>query len=362
MPRVHPGAAAGTDSGRMIRSCSAALLCTSLPMDMRLEALSRWLSEVLGAGWSGLRPASGDASFRRYFRVDHKGQTHIVMDAPPEREDCRPFVDVASRLSASGVNVPGILACDLGRGFLLLTDLGDRLYLNELNPTTVDALYGDAMDRLLTIQRRTDCSGLPHYDARMLLQELELFREWLLARELQIELSPSQNQHLDVIFSRLAESALSQPRVFVHRDYHSRNLLVSGLNNPGVLDFQGAVVGPVSYDLVSLLRDCYIRWPPPQVRNFALRYFEAARRVGILGTVGAAEFMTWFDLMGLQRHLKACGIFARLWHRDGKRGYLADLPRTLEYLLEISVRYPELEPLACILSKQVAPLLQRRYA
>lgn len=330
-------------------------------MDPRLEALTCWLSEVLGGGWSGLRVASSDASFRRYFRFDHQGQTRIVMDAPPDTEDCSSFIEVSARLSAAGVHVPGVLASDLPQGFLLLTDLGDRLYLHELSATNADRLYGDAIDRLLTMQCKTEIAGLPHYDARVLLQELELFRTWMLAKELQIELSPSQNQHLDVIFSILVESALLQPQVFVHRDYHSRNLMVTAVDNPGILDFQGAVVGPVSYDLVSLLRDCYIRWPLSQVRSWVLRYLDLARRSGTLRAIGAAEFMKWFDFMGLQRHLKACGIFARLSHRDGKRGYLKDIPRTLGYISEVSSDYPELEPLARIVSDRVTPAVRGRY-
>jgi aminoglycoside/choline kinase family phosphotransferase len=309
-----------------------------------------------------LSAASSDASFRRYFRLDYQGQTRIAMDAPPDSEDCGPFVDVSKRLSAAGVHVPRVLASDLRQGFLLLTDLGDRPYLHELSATNAERLYGDAIDRLITMQSKTEVAGLPHYDGRMLLHELELFRTWMLAKELQIELSPSQNQHLDVIFSGLVESALLQPQVFVHRDYHSRNLMVTAVDNPGVLDFQGAVVGPVSYDLVSLLRDCYIRWPPSQVQSWVLRYLELAGRTEPLRPVGAGEFMRWFDLMGLQRHLKACGIFARLWHRDGKKSYLKDIPRTLGYISEVSSDYPELEPLARIVRDQVAPAIQGRYA
>lgn len=330
-------------------------------MDARIEALSSWLSEVLGGAWSGLRSGSSDASFRRYFRVDYEGQTRIVMDAPPQSEDCRPFVDIARRLSEAGANVPKVLASDLRQGFLLLTDLGERLYLDELRPDNVDSLYHDAMDRLLAMQCRTRITGLPLYDRRMLLQEQELFRTWMLQKELHMELSPSQNQHLDVVFSYLAESALSQPQVFVHRDFHSRNLLVTTTDNPGVLDFQGAVVGPVSYDLVSLLRDCYISWPTLQVQSWALRYLDLGKHSEALQAVDAPDFLKWFDLMGIQRHLKACGIFVRLWHRDGKRRYWQDIPRTLEYLTAVSSHYPELEPLARILTDEVVPAVRGRY-
>jgi len=313
-------------------------------MAERLEALQGWLDQQLGE--VAMEPASGDASFRRYFRLTRPdGSTAIAMDAPPGPEDCRPFVDMAQQLRALGVHGPEVLAQDLERGFLLLEDLGSRHYLDELTPQTVDRLYGDAMGALVTVQALGPRHGLPAYDRALLLQEMELFREWLVGRHLGTGLTADQNRMLDQVFGLLVDNALQQPQVCVLRDFHSRNLMVTDNHNPGVLDFQDAVIGPVTYDLVSLLKDCYIAWPRPQVEDWVAGYFELARQSGVLPQEHEQQFLRWFDLMGVQRHLKAAGIFARLKERDGKDGYLQDIPRTLGYMVEMGCVYPELEEL-----------------
>jgi aminoglycoside/choline kinase family phosphotransferase len=311
----------------------------------RLEALKHWLETELCFREYTLRPASADASFRRYFRVTHDGASYIVMDAPPDREDSRPFITVSKLFADVGLHVPEVIDADLGQGYLLLTDLGSRPYLDALDENSVERLYGDALGALAGIQTCRPAPGvLPDYDHGLLLREMELFREWLLGKHLGLSLSTAQSALLDAVFERLADSALAQPRVCVHRDYHSRNLMVTRHNNPGILDFQDAVLGPVTYDLVSLLRDCYIEWPRDRVEDWALGYHELALQCGILHAEHESpeQFLRWFDLMGVQRHLKAAGIFARLNHRDGKPGYLQDIPRTLGYVTEVAARYREL--------------------
>ncbi|MFW1677466.1 aminoglycoside phosphotransferase family protein [Pontibacter sp. JAM-7] len=309
-------------------------------MDQRFEQLKGWLTAVLPQqpGFSGdewqLEPVSGDASFRRYFRAVTPEQSWIAVDAPPEKEDSRPFIAVAEALAQHAVAVPEIHASDLEQGFMLLSDLGDELYLGRLNGASVDQLYAEALQSLLLIQA---CPGLlqgelPQYDEPLLKREVELFREWFLQGLLQLTLSPREQQQLDHLFAVLIAAALEQPRVFVHRDYHSRNLMYRPDDAPGVIDFQDAVYGPVTYDLVSLLRDCYIAWPAEQVYGWV-----EAFRLSLLAqgqpVADSQQFKRWFDLMGAQRHLKAIGIFARLKLRDDKQGYLSDIPRTLHYLL-----------------------------
>jgi aminoglycoside/choline kinase family phosphotransferase len=312
---------------------------------------------VLDLGDYEIRPASTDASFRRYFRVSANGVTHIVMDAPPGREDPRRFIEVARRLLDLGLNVPEVLEQDLDQGFLLLTDLGSQMYLPHLNDDTVERLYGDALGALVVLQAGifTDPTFLPEYDAALLGRELEIFREWYLGRHLAVTLNPDQQRALDDSYARLIAAALEQPRVWVHRDYHSRNLMITARNNPGILDFQDAVRGPVTYDLVSLLRDCYIRWPQERVAEWAMGYYDLARQSGLPVGEDEDRFLRWFDLMGVQRHLKAAGIFARLNHRDGKPGFLADIPRTLGYVLDVSGRYPELAGLRHMLTELRIP-------
>lgn len=310
----------------------------------REQLLLEWLGEVLPAPLARIAPASSDASFRRYFRVWCGDQTYIVMDAPPDKEDCRPFVAIAEALRELDLNAPEVLASDLDRGLLLLTDLGSRQYLVALDPRSVTGLYGDALTALARLQvgGDPDTALLPPYDAALLHREMELFREWFLGRLLGLALSKDEQRTLDRTFALLADSALEQPRVWVHRDYHSRNLMVTDADNPGVLDFQDAVVGAVTYDLVSLLRDCYIAWPRQQVESWALEHRARLRALGMGGLDDADQFLRWFDWMGAQRHLKAIGIFARLKLRDGKSGYLQDIPRTLAYVLEVAGRYPAL--------------------
>jgi len=317
----------------------------------REQLLQDWLNEVLPGRLDRIAPASSDASFRRYFRVWCDGQTRIVMDAPPDKEDCRPFVAIAQALRGLGLNAPEVLAGDLDRGLLLLTDLGSRPYLAELDERSVIPLYEDALEALARLQMGGDpgSSLLPPYDSALLHREMELFREWFLGKLLSLNLRKEEGHVLDHAFALLADNALEQPRVWVHRDYHSRNLMVTAPDNPGVLDFQDAVVGAVTYDLVSLLRDCYIAWPRTEVEAWALAHRARLRALGMAGLDDADLFLRWFDLMGTQRHLKAIGIFARLNLRDGKPGYLRDIPRTLGYVLEVTDRYPELAGLRDLL-------------
>ena len=329
-------------------------------MPERLEALIHWLEAELSFSEYTLAPASADASFRRYFRVHHDDASFIVMDAPPEKEDSRPFIAISKLFFDIGLNVPEVIDVDPDKGFLLLSDLGSQSYLDALNNETVERLYGDALGALATLQSRIPVDvGLPAYDEALLQREMELFREWLLGKHLGIGLSDAQQHMLEAVFRRLADNALSQPQVCVHRDYHSRNLMVAGINNPGILDFQDAVIGPLTYDLVSLLRDCYIQWPRERVEDWALGYHELALQTGILQEQhhDPQAFLQWFDLMGMQRHLKAAGIFARLNQRDGKSGYLADIPRTLSYVTEVAGRYDDLLQFGEFVEREVMPHL-----
>lgn len=322
-------------------------------MDARLEHLKQWLTDALRLPAFRIEPASGDASFRRYFRVTYGGRSIIAVDAPPGREDNRPFVRVARQLCDWGLHAPEVLAQDSRQGFLLVSDLGTELYLQRLDEAQVERLYGDALGALLVMQvRGAEVRGtLPPYDQALLARELGLFRDWYLGRHLQRVLTPVQQAALDAACGVLVSNALEQPRVFVHRDFHSRNLLVTPSNNPGILDFQDAVWGPVTYDLVSLLRDCYIAWPRERVEEWALGYRELASQSGVLRDCGEAQFLRWFDLMGMQRHLKASGIFARLHHRDAKPDYLGDIPRTLGYVADVASRYAELQAFGALLTE-----------
>lgn len=327
----------------------------------RLAELQQWLKDEVGLGEFEITPASSDASFRRYFRVTSAhGESRIVMDAPPDKEDVRPFVRIARQLFEIGLNVPEIIEENYAKGFLLLSDLGSTQFLEVLNEENVERLYGDALGALATLQAcGPGTDELPFYDLKLLMEEMELFREWFLGAHLGIGLSASEQTLLDKSFTMLADSALEQPRVSVHRDYHSRNLMVCA-HNPGILDFQDAVFGPVTYDLVSLLRDCYIAWPRQQVERWALGYRDLALQHGILRGAAEEQFLRWFDWMGVQRHLKAVGIFSRLNHRDGKPGYLEDIPRTLSYVIEVTGRYPELEALHRFVEQRVWPLLEKK--
>jgi hypothetical protein len=311
----------------------------------RFRRLSRWVAEQLGVdGSPRLELVAGDASFRRYYRLSAGGVTRIVMDAPPPQEDVAPFIDRLQRLAAGGLHVPQLYAADARHGFLLLEDLGDTQYLHRLDADTVSRLYADALTALRSIQSQPT-TGLPRYDAAALEREMHLFPDWFLDRHHRIALSHPEQEALQQVFETLIAAICPQPHVFVHRDYHSRNLMVTDTRNPGILDFQDAVAGPLTYDLVSLLRDCYVAWPVAQVNAWVADYHAQLPAIGLADDIPWATFQRWFDLTGIQRHLKAIGIFARLNHRDGKPGYLGAIPRTLNYILEVGAAYPEVAPL-----------------
>jgi aminoglycoside/choline kinase family phosphotransferase len=326
--------------------------------DARLAALSAWLSGVLPVPAAALAPASEDASFRRYFRVTlteavavpghERAMTLIAMDAPPPQENCGPFVAVARLLTDAGVHAPAVLAADLDRGFLLLSDLGTRTYLGALDATNAGALYRDASAALVRWQVSSREGVLPPYDRGLLQRELDLFPDWYIAKHLGVTLTAAQRTTLDQTFAKILANNLGQPTVFVHRDYHSRNLMVAE-PNPGVLDFQDAVHGPVTYDLVSLLRDAYIEWDEEQQIDWAVRYWQTARAAGVPVGGDFAEFWRDLEWMGVQRQLKVLGIFARLFHRDGKDGYLKEMPRVMRYLRGACARYRDLGPLLRLL-------------
>lgn len=312
-----------------------------------------WVREKLQDPEAALERASSDASFRSYWRARSRGRSWIVMDAPPDREDIRPWLDIAGRLARAGLHVPDIQAADAERGFVLMEDLGDRTLLPELMQTTADRLYGQAMDALLRMQLNADASGLPDYDEQRLVDEMELMPEWFLKRHLGFVPECEQWDVIESAFRALVDNARRQPQVFVHRDYHSRNLLVTEVASPGVIDFQDAVRGPVTYDLVSLLRDCYIAWPDDRVYGWAEEYRQRLGEAG-MAVPGPEAFRRAFDLMGLQRHIKVLGIFCRLWYRDGKAGYLLDLPRVWKYTHDVGLRYPETAPLVELLTAAIA--------
>ncbi|HEV7613760.1 MAG TPA: phosphotransferase [Steroidobacteraceae bacterium] len=326
--------------------------------DSRLADLTQWVFGDLGFAGGRIAPASVDASFRRYFRVTRGEDTYIVMDAPPEKEDLEPFLGVARLLLGIGLNVPVILAKDAKRGFLLLSDLGSRQYLDALKVDgAADRLYADALEALSTMQSadKRMARDLPSYSRVLLMREMELMPQWFLRDHLGLQISAAERGMLDRVFEALTQSALAQPAAFVHRDYHSRNLLVTAAENPGILDFQDAVWGPATYDLVSLLKDCYIAWPAQRVRAWALGYREKMSAKGFPLGASDAEFIRWFDLVGLQRHIKVLGIFARLYYRDGKPQYLNDLPRVLDYTRDAAADHAETAEFADFIAKRVEP-------
>jgi hypothetical protein len=316
----------------------------------RSALLERWLTERFGAGSYTYAPASEDASFRRYFRVSAGARSFIVMDAPPEHEDCRPFLMVARLFADAGVHVPAVLDENLREGLLLLSDLGNRTYLQALGPATASALYADANDALIKLQLASRAGVLPEYDRALLLRELRLFPDWYVARHLGITLTPAQDQVLAGAFELILANNLAQPRVYVHRDYHSRNLMVSE-PNPGILDFQDAVHGPITYDLASLYRDAYIGWDEQRQLDWVIRYWENARKARLPVDADFSAFYRDFELMGAQRQIKVLGIFARLFHRDGKSGYLKDMPLVMSYLRKVCERYHDLNPLLKLLDE-----------
>lgn len=323
----------------------------------REEVLERWLGQVLDGGVAALSPASSDASARRYWRTRYRGRSLILMDAPPEAGSCDGFVRLARALREVGLNAPEVVAEDASLGLVLMSDLGARHYLDVLAEHNADRLYGDAIAALIRLQAAGSLEGLPPYDEPFLRRELLLFDEWLLGRLLALPCSAAECAMLEGIREVLIGAALEQPRVCVHRDFHSRNLMLTDDANPGILDFQDAVVGPVTYDLVSLLKDCYVAWPRARVEAWAFGYFRRAVEAGVLRADAEPQFLRWFDLMGVQRHLKAAGIFARLALRDGKPGYLADLPRTLGYVVDAAGRYASLAPLGELIGERVLPRL-----
>jgi len=318
----------------------------------RAEQLRQWLETTLGSSDFSVAPASDDASFRRYFRI-RRGEAQpslVAMDAPPDRENCLAFVHVAHLFAEAGVHVPEIRAQDLERGFVLLSDLGSTTYLDALDERSAGRLYGDALDALLRIQLASRPGVLPDYDKQLLERELRLFPDWYVARQLQRELGAAQREILEKAFSTLLANNLGQARVFVHRDYHSRNLMVCE-PCPGILDFQDAVYGPITYDLASLLRDAYVAWEEERVIDWAVRYWEKARKAYLPVAGDFADFYRDFEWMGAQRQLKVLGIFARLLFRDGKDGYLKDQPLVMRYLRRTCERYRELAALAHLLDE-----------
>jgi aminoglycoside/choline kinase family phosphotransferase len=318
----------------------------------RLAALRHFAADRLADPGVAPEPASADASFRSYWRVRSGTRSYVVMNAPPDKEDVAPWLDVARRLRVAGLNAPEVFATDLAQGFILMSDLGTRTYLPELRDDTVDALYGDALHALLRMQSQVATDALPDYDHPRLLAELELMPTWFLQRHLGLVPGCAGWDVIEPAFDRLLQAALAQPRAFVHRDWHSRNLLVVEGANPGIVDFQDAVRGPATYDLVSMLRDCYVAWPRARVLAWAEGHRVALRSAGLVDA-DAATWKRWFDLMGIQRHVKVLGIFCRLWYRDGKAGYLGDLPLVLRYTLEVCDEYPELRPFAAFLRDAV---------
>ncbi len=323
--------------------------------DARLNTLLDWL-KALQPSWQldldTLLPASADASFRRYFRIESKNPdfgTFIIMDAPPQHEPLDTFIQVDLLLSEAGLNVPQILERNTSEGFLLLNDLGNQTYLSQLNDETANHLYQAAIHALVQMQLASQPNVLPNYDEALLQRELDLFPEWYLRKHLNIELTDLQQVQIKKSFELIIENNLAQEKVYVHRDYHSRNLMVTNHNNPGVLDFQDAVYGPITYDAASLWRDAYIAWPEERVMDWVIKFWEQGRKVGLPMPEDFGQFYRDFEWMGLQRHLKVLGIFARLFHRDGKEGYLKDIPLVLEYAIATANRYIELKPLARIL-------------
>lgn len=322
-------------------------------IDTRAESILQWLTHDLNFDIISFEPASSDASFRRYFRVVHNRGQHIVMDAPPDKEDTKPFIQVCELFKRHGVNVPQIFEKNTPQGFLLLQDFGNDCLLDHLNEQSVDRLYALALDSLFTLQSQVQFldNPLPTYDKTLLNQEINLFYEWFLNQSLELLIPKSLQEELNTI---LIQSAVEQPKACVHRDFHSRNLMLLNDNSVGVIDFQDAVIGPITYDLVSLLKDCYIAWPEHKIKQWMTHYYHQLIRAELIDS-DLDQFCRWFDLMGLQRHLKAIGIFSRLNIRDNKPNYLNDIPQTLNYVTSICARYPELSRFEEYLTNHVLP-------
>ncbi len=318
----------------------------------RQQLLESWIKTQFPGKSFTLAPASTDASFRRYFRVSFDDGTLVAVDAPPQHEDCAPFVHVAGLFGAAGVHVPTIVVQNAEQGFMLLSDLGNTTYLQalEANADDADRLYHDATDTLVKIQLASRINVLPNYDEDFLLRELNLFPDWYIAKHLKIVLSDGQKAVIDSIYAEILKNNRAQPKVFVHRDYHSRNLMVIE-PNPGVIDFQDAVYGPVTYDLVSLFKDAYIHWEEERVLDWVIRYWEKAKKAGLPVNPDFPEFYCDFEWMGVQRHLKVLGIFARLYYRDGKEVYLNNMPLVMDYLRKACKRYRPLHPMIVLLNE-----------
>ncbi len=316
----------------------------------RETAMYKFIEKALDQKDFQISSASSDASFRSYWRVQSSTQFYVVMNAPPEKEDCGAWLDIAKRLRSHGLNAPLIYAQDLTQGFILMSDLGSQSYLQALQPSRVNDLYRDAIKTILQMQTRVDSADLPHYDSIRLRAELDLFPTWFVERHLGEKLDELQTRTMTRTFQTLIDSALAQPQVFVHRDYHSRNLMLVEQNNPGIIDFQDAVRGPFTYDLVSLLRDCYIEWPDDLVQIWVDEFYRDSSFVRE-HLISPAQFQRWFDLMGLQRHIKVLGIFCRLWYRDNKSNYLDDLPLVLRYTQKVAMRYPETRDFGLLLER-----------
>lgn len=315
----------------------------------RQKQLADWLSGLYPNQAFTITPASADASFRRYFRATFTdGTTKVVMDAPPQHENCEPFLHIGKLFEDAGAHTPHVYAKDLAQGFLLLSDLGNTTYLQALDAGNARQLYDQAIDALIKIQLASKPNELPHYDEALLRRELNLFPEWYIAKHLGVTLTAKQQAKLEEVFARIIKNNLAQPCVYVHRDFHSRNLMVSE-PNPGVLDFQDAVYGPITYDLASLFKDAYIKWEEAEIIDWLIRYWEKARKAGLPVRQDFADFYWDYEMMGAQRHIKVLGIFARLYHRDGKDGYLKDIPLVMEYLHKACERYIDLKPLLNIL-------------
>lgn len=328
----------------------------ALKPDARLEQLAAWLGTLNLVQVETQRPASSDASFRRYFRLDvvpelraKLGDTLIAMDAPPERENVPAFIHVQGQLLEAGVTVPAIVAQDVASGFLLLSDLGTTTYLQRLDADNAPFMYSDAVDALIQFQLHSKPGVLPEYDRAFVVRELNLFPEWFVGKHLGIEMTPEQSAQLDKVFEAIIGNVLAQPQVFMHRDFHSRNLMFLDQGNPGVLDFQDAVFGPVTYDLGSLMRDAYVQWDEEMVLDWVVRYWQRARQVGLPVNPDIDAFYRDFEFMALQRHLKILGIFCRLNYRDSKPIYMGDLPTVIDYVRKTANRYTALKPLARLL-------------
>jgi aminoglycoside/choline kinase family phosphotransferase len=308
--------------------------------DFRLQQLSNWLAQVIPQTIIKIVALKNDASFRRYFRVHTNNMSWIAMDAPPEKENCQPFVALAKGLLRGGVHTPEILAANLEQGFLLLSDFGDHLLLNHLDESSVENHYTVAMDTLIPLQRcnQFDNFQVPLFDAIHIQNELNLFTQWYLTDLLQLSLTSSQHKIIVNIFQLLIKNAEQQPQVLIHRDYHSRNLMLLNNGKIGVIDFQDAMIGPITYDLVSLLKDCYVKWPQIKIHAWVKQFYQL---VPLEKNISYDQFLMWFDLIGLQRHLKVLGVFSRLHLRDRKSTYLNDIPRILSYVLEAANSYPE---------------------